>query len=262
MVKKIKTVRVLVFSGYGLNCEEETAYGFTLAGAKADIVHLNDVIDGRVKLQSYDIIAFPGGFAYGDDTGSGKAYANRVKGYLEKDLSAFLKEGKLMIGICNGFQVLTQIGLLPGALTFNDSNRYTDRWVDLAVEGESPWLKGMKTLSAPIAHGEGKFVAPKKELAELKKKKQIAFRYMKGETASYQDLPANPNGALEDIAGVLSHGGRVLGMMPHPDRSLFATQMPNWPLVKERSRRTGEGFSEYGEGLQIFRNGVEYFNKR
>ncbi len=254
-------VKVLVFSGYGLNCEEETAYGFTLAGAKADIVHLNDVIDGRVKLSDYHILAFPGGFAYGDDTGSGKAYANRVKNHLEKELQAFLKQKKLIIGICNGFQILTQIGLLPGALTFNDSNRYTVRWVDMEVAGESPWLAGIKTLSAPTAHGEGKFVASTKELAELKKKKQIAFRYVKGEMATYQDLPANPNGALENIAAVLSHEGRVFGIMPHPDRALFAAQLPDWPLRKEEARRTGETMPEYGPGLPIFKNGVDYFLK-
>jgi phosphoribosylformylglycinamidine synthase len=264
MVKK--PVKVLVFSGYGLNCEEEVAYGFTLAlagqaGAKADIVHLNDVIDGRVKLSNYHILAFPGGFAYGDDTGSGKAYANRVKNHLEKELQAFLKQKKLIIGICNGFQILTQIGLLPGALTFNDSNRYTVRWVDMKVEGESPWLKGMTTLSAPIAHGEGKFVAPKKELAKLKKKKQVALRYVKGEMSTYQDLSANPNGSMENVAGVLSHEGRVFGLMPHPDRALFATQSPDWPLRKEHYRRVGEPFPEYAEGLQIFKNGVEYFLK-
>ncbi len=258
--------RVLIFSGYGLNCEEETAYGFTLAGASTDIVHINDVIDGRVKLKDYQILAFPGGFSYGDDTGSGKAYANRVRNHLGKELKDFLKRdtprqsrGKLIIGICNGFQILTQLGLLPGALTFNDSNRYIDRWVDLKPEGDSPWLRGIEKLSVPIAHGEGKFIADKKTLAELKKKKQVAFRYVKGETSTYQDLPANPNGAMENIAGVLSHKGRVLGMMPHPDRHLFSIQRPDWPLLKEQAKRAGTLLPEHGQGLQIFKNGVEYF---
>lgn len=260
MKKTKQKVRVLVFSGYGLNCEEETAYAFTLSGAKADIVHLNDVIDGRIKISHYDILAFPGGFAYGDDTGSGKAYANKVKNHLEKELHAFLKAKKLIIGICNGFQILTQLGILPGALTFNDSNRYTVRWVDMEVEGESPWLKGITKLSAPTAHGEGKFVASKKKLAELKKKKQIALRYVKGETTMYQDLPKNPNGSMEDISGVLSYEGRVFGLMPHPDRALFAMQLPDWPLRKDESRRSSKAFPQYGPGLQIFKNGVEYFS--
>lgn len=258
---KNKPVKALVFSGYGLNCEEEAAYGFTLAGAKTDIVHINDIIDGKVKLKDYHILAFPGGFAYGDDTGSGKAYANRVKNHLSKELAQFIKEKKLIIGICNGFQILTHLGLLAGNLTFNASNRYSDRWTDMQVEGDSPWLKGIKTISAPIGHGEGRYVAPKKLLAELKKRKQIALRYIKGETVTYQNLPGNPNGSSENIAGVLSHEGRVFGLMPHPDRALFATSLPQWPLLKERSRRTGEAFPSEGPGVQIFRNGVEYFQK-
>ncbi len=262
-----RAVRVLVFAGYGLNCEEETAYGFELAGAKADIVHLNDIVAGKKKLSDYHILAFPGGFAYGDDTGSGKAYANRIKNHLEKELTKFLKEKKLIIGICNGFQILTQLGILAGALTYNDSNRYIDRWVDLKSEGmavgknESPWLTGIEKLSLPIAHGEGKFVADQKTLAALTKKKQVAFRYVKGEMCEYQDLPANPNGAMENIAGVLSHEGRVLGMMPHPDRALFSIQLPNWPKKAEAALRAGAPLSDFGPGLQIFRNGVGYFMK-
>ncbi len=256
----MKKIKVLVFSGYGLNCEEEARYGFELAGADAEIVHINDVIDGKVKLETYQILAFPGGFAYGDDTGSGKAYANRVKNHLWKPLQKFIKDGKLVIGICNGFQILTQLGLLPGALTFNESNRYSDRWTDMVVEGiESPWLKGMTKLSAPIGHGEGRYIADKKTLAALKKNKAVALRYVKGETADYQDLPANPNGATDNIAGVLAHKGRVFGLMPHPDRALFTTNLPNWPLAAEKAKRSGEAFPINGPGLQIFKNGVAYF---
>jgi phosphoribosylformylglycinamidine synthase len=260
---KTKTPRVLVFAGYGLNSEEEAAYGFTLAGAKADIVHLNDVIDGRVKLKDYHILAFPGGFAYGDDTGAGKAYGNRIKNHLMPDLMKFIAERKLVIGICTGFQILAHAGLLPGAVTFNDSNRYSDRWVDMKVEGESPWLKGVSTISCPIAHGEGKFYADSATLAKLKKEKAVALRYMKGETATYQDLPANPNGSIGNIAGILAHEGRVFGLMPHPDRALFSHQLPNWPLTKEKAKRASprRSLAEEGPGVQIFRNGVNYFSK-
>src|SRR3989338_6706631 len=137
---KRNNVKVLVCSGYGLNCEEETAYAFHLAGAKADIIHINDVIVGIVSLSDYHILAFPGGFAYGDDTGAGKAYANRVKNHLSKDIQKFISDGKLIIGICNGLQILSQMELLPGAFVHNSNNRYTDRWVDMKVEGDSPWL--------------------------------------------------------------------------------------------------------------------------
>ncbi len=254
-----KTIKVLVFSGYGLNCEEEAAYGFTLAGAEAHIVHINDIIDRRVSIDRYSILCLPGGFAYGDDTGAGKAYGNRIRNHLGKDLGEFITSGKLVIGICNGFQILSQLGILPGALTFNDNNRYTDRWVDMKVESDSPWLKGIKTLSSPIAHGEGKFYGDKKTLAKMKKEKSVALRYYKGETAAYQNLSANPNGSMENIAGVTSNKGRVFGLMPHPDRALFSTQLPNWSVKKEIAMREGETFPEYGPGLQIFKNGVSFF---
>src|SRR3989338_5082256 len=175
--------KVIVLAGYGLNCEDETAYAFNLAGAQADIVHINDLINGRKNLKQYQIMAIPGGFSYDDDTGSGKAYANRLKNHLAQDLASFTNGDRLVIGICNGFQVLTNLGFLPGALTFNSNARYTDRWVDLKITGDGPWLKDIKTLSVPIAHGEGKFYADKRTLNKLKKDKAIgiAAKYFKGE---------------------------------------------------------------------------------
>src|SRR3989344_1472917 len=186
--KKLKP-KILVFSGYGLNCEEETKFAFDFAGGVADIVHINDLIGGLVKIKDYDILAFPGGFSYGDDTGSGKAYANKVKNHLMKDIETFISQNKLVIGICNGFQILTNLGILPGALTFNQNARYLDRWVDLKVENnQSPWLKGIEKISLPIAHGEGKFYTDTKTLKQLNHKNKIAVRYVKGEVDAYQDL--------------------------------------------------------------------------
>ncbi len=252
--------RVLVFAGYGLNCEEETKYAFELAGATADIAHINDLIDGKKKLKNYNILAFPGGFSYGDDTGSGKAYANKVRNHLMGDINVHIAKGGLVLGICNGFQILTNLGLLPGALTYNDGARYQDRWVDVKVENSgSPWLKNIDTLSLPIAHGEGKFFADEKTLKILNKEKQIAVKYFKGEIAEYQGQTTNPNGALEDIAGVLAHEGRVLGMMPHPERALFITQLPQFSLLKEKAKREGLKLPKHGPGFQIFKNAVEYF---
>ncbi len=254
--------KILVFSGYGLNCEEETKFAFDSAGGEAEIVHINDLIAGKKKLKNYQILAFPGGFSYGDDTGSGKAYANKVKNHLQKDLQDFIaRKDTLIIGICNGFQILTNLGLLPGALTFNSGARYLDRWVDVKVVGKSPWLTGIITLSLPIAHGEGKFFAETEKLAKLKKNGQIAFKYFKGDIDKYLDLPANPNGALQDIAGVTAYDGRVLGMMPHPERAMFTTQLPNYPLLKEKSRRAGTKLPPHGPGLQIFKNAINYFKK-
>lgn len=266
----MSNTKILIFSGYGLNCEEETKYAFELAGGKADIVHINDLIDGRYSLKDYQIIAFPGGFSYGDDTGSGNAYANKVRNHLWNDLQDFVKRDTLAIGICNGFQIIVNLGLLPAlnwqygdreaGLLHNSSARYIDRWVDLKVKNKSPWLKNISTLSVPIAHGEGRFYASEKTVEEIKKKKLIALKYVHGEICEYQNLPANPNGSLEDIAGITDESGRILGLMPHPERSLFFTQLPQWTFLKEQYLRKKEKIPEFGPGLQIFKNAVEYFS--
>lgn len=252
--------KVIILSGYGLNCENETALAFNLAGGEADIVHINDLIANKKMLAQYQILTIPGGFSYGDDTGSGKAYANKLNNHLKDVLTKFAEGDKLIAGICNGFQILTQTGLLPGALNFNEKPRYTDRWVDVKLQSKSPWLKGIKTLSVPIAHGEGRFYADAKTLAIMKKQKQIAAVYYKGEICNYQDLEKNPNGSMFDIAMITSLNGKILGTMPHPERAMFFTQLPNWPVVKEKLIRAGKKIPEHGPGLEIFRNAVEYFN--
>lgn len=261
--------KVLIFAGYGLNCDEETKYAFDTAGASADVAHINDVIDGRYKISDYQILVFQGGFAYGDDTGSGNAYANKLRNHLWKELFAFIKRDTLVIGICNGFQILVNLGLLPAldgkygerqvALVNNDNARYTVRFTDLQVENGSPWLKNISQLSIPIAHGEGKLYASDEILKKMKKRDQIALRYIKGEMCNYLDLPGNPNGSIDDIAGVTDTTRRIFGLMPHPERAIFYTQFPNWPLLKEEYIRTGQKLPKEGPGLQIFRNAVSYF---
>src|ERR1035437_11002276 len=149
-----KKPKVIIMSGYGLNCEEETKFAFDSVGGEAHIVHINDLVANPKMLSKYDIMVFPGGFSYGDDTGSGKAYANKFKNHLAKELAEFLSRDTLVIGICNGFQIITNLGILPGALTYNKNGKYLDRWVDLEVVGSprhggasSPWLKGIKKIS-------------------------------------------------------------------------------------------------------------------
>ncbi len=257
-----KKPNIIILSGYGLNCEEDTKFAFEQAGGVATIVHINDLIEKPTMLKKFQILAVPGGFSYGDDTGSGKAYANKLHSKLGKHIEAFMKRDTLSIGICNGFQILTAGGFLPGALAHNDSARYIDRWVDLDVVGTSPWLVGMKRVSLPIAHGEGKYVIDEKGLAELKKNKAVAFTYARGTMCEYMDLPANPNGALEDIAGVLSHDGRVLGMMPHPERGISFFQRPDWQVQKEIAVRAGKKVNERGDGMVLFENAIKYFNKK
>ncbi|OGJ12155.1 phosphoribosylformylglycinamidine synthase I [Candidatus Nomurabacteria bacterium RIFOXYC2_FULL_36_8] len=252
----IKKPKILIMSGYGLNCEEETKFAFESVGGKADIVHINDLITEPKMLSKYQILVFPGGFSYGDDTGSGKAYANKFKNHLSKELEEFLSQDTLAIGICNGFQILTSLGVLPGALTHNKNGQYIDRWVDLKSIGKSPWLTGIKDISLSIAHGDGRYLISSKEYKEMVKNKQIAFTYTSGEICKFQSLEANPNGAMHDIAGILGYQGRVLGMMPHPERAQFFHQTPLWQTKKNKKRKTDEG-----AGLILFKNAINYFNK-
>ena len=266
----MKKPKTLIFSGYGFNCEEELSYAFTQAGGEADIIHVNDLIDRPTLLTRYQILAFPGGFAYGDDTGSGNAYASKVRNHLWEEVENFVTGDHLVIGICNGFQVLVNLGLLPAmggkygtrevALLPNESARYTVRWVDVKSESNSPWLSGVQTLMLPIAHGEGKMSMSSKTLKELEKKNMIALRYVQGEICDYQKLKANPTGTISDIAGITDESGKVFGLMPHPERAMFFTQLPHWTHLKETYLRVGAKLPEVGPGAAIFINAVKYFS--
>lgn len=242
--------KALVFTGYGLNCEEETAFAFETAGAKADIVHINDLIEKKSLLDRYQIMAVPGGFSYGDDTGSGNAYAAKIRNHLWDKIQQFISKDKLVIGICNGCQILTHLGVFGEvAFTHNDNRRYTDTWIELKVENKSPWLADIESFDLPIAHGEGKFVADQKTLNNLKKQGRVALRYM----------GVNPNGSLDDIAGITDKTGRILGLMPHPERAMFFTQLPDWPLQKEKLIRNNLPLPKLVDGIKIFQNAVSYF---
>lgn len=242
---------VLVFSGYGLNCEEETAFAFRLAGGSPDIIHINDLIASPGKIRRYQIIAIPGGFSYGDDTGAGNAYARKLNHHIGKELWKYIDGDRLVIGICNGFQILVALGFLfpRVALLPNDSGRYTVRWVDLRVENTTPWLTGITTLFLPIAHGEGKLYAEVTTLTAMKRSGHIAMRYTNG----------NPTGTVDNIAGLTDESGRILGLMPHPERAIFFTQLPHWTYLKEKYQREGKPIPKYGPGLKIFQNAVNYF---
>lgn len=261
--------RTLVLSGYGLNCEEETKFAFELGGGQADIIHVNDLIAAPELLEKYQILALPGGFSYGDDTGSGNAFANKLRHHLGDALHAFVARETLVIGICNGFQIIANLGLVPAmhqdytrpavALTTNDSSQYLDRWVDLKIAGKSPWFEGIEKLSLPIAHGEGKLFADKSVLAELVKNRQVALQYESGEICEYLDLPANPNGSVDDIAAITDTSGRILGMMPHPERAVTFTQLPHWPLAADQLRRNKKPLPQQGPGLALFKNAAGWF---
>lgn len=262
------TPNVMVLKDHGTNCEEESKYAFGLVGGKAEIIHMEDLIRKPSDLLLYQILNFPGGFSHGDDTGAGLAEAHRVRNNFIDELLEFIERGGLILGVCNGFQVLATLGLVPAlngyenieaALTPNEIPRYNCRWVDLEFKGDGPWLRGLDRMSFPIAHGEGGFYAPDETLEQINKNGLVAARYVEGEACKYQSLEPNPNGSLENIAGITDPSKRILGMMPHPERAIELTQLLTWPLLKAQYRGDGRELPEEGPGLQIFRNGVEYF---
>jgi len=263
--------KALVLTGYGINCDHETKFAFEAAGGEAERVHINDLIENMRKLSDYQILAFPGGFSYGDDIASGRVLGNKFISNLKDDLKRFVEDGKLVIGICNGFQVITKCGLITddekplerqrATLTYNDSNRYEDRWVHLNAATENcVFTRGIDKMYLPVAHGEGKFFATDEVLQNLNDNGQIVLRYAK-EDGSLADgsYPENPNGAPEDIAAVCDRTGRAFGMMPHPERFLSFINHPRWTAIKERLLREGKEIPEVGDGLAIFKNAVSYF---
>lgn len=264
--------RVCVLTGYGINCDDETRFAFASVGADARVVHINDIIENRKMLNDFQIFAFPGGFSYGDDTGSGKALANRIMNNLRDEFERFLERDTLMLGICNGFQVMVNLGIVPAlekkignpqaALMHNQSSRYICRWVDLEVEKGtvSVFLHGLQRLHVPVAHGEGNFYASAITLDALEERNLIALRYAKpGGGRANGEYPFNPNGSLRDIAAICDATGRRMGMMPHPERNIFFTHRDDWTYLREKCRREGKEIPEEGEGLSIFKNAVRYF---
>jgi phosphoribosylformylglycinamidine synthase I len=264
--------RVLVLTGYGINCDDETQYAFERAGAVAHIVHINDIISRPDFLSGYQIFVFPGGFSYGDDMGSGKALANRIKNNLIDEFKGFVERDTLILGICNGFQVMVNIGLVPGleqrlghpevSLERNTSCRYECRWVDLTIErgSRSIFAEGIEALHIPVAHGEGSFYAPEVTLKRIEEESLVVMRYVKPDSSPANgEFPYNPNGSLNDIAALADRSGRILGMMPHPERNILFTQRDNWTAIAERIRREGGTVPEEGEGFRIFLNAVRYF---
>ncbi len=261
--------KVLVLTGYGINCDEETCWAFARAGGDARIVHVNDVVDGRVRLADWHVLAVPGGFSYGDDTGSGKALANRLRNNLRDALWEFAGGDRLVIGICNGFQVLTCLGLLPSpetraaavGLSHNAQARYECRWVDCRAE-DSPcvFTRGLGTIRIPVAHGEGRFTTGEDTHAAMVARRQIALRYARPDgTPAGGRFPCNPNGSMDDIAGICDRSGRIFGLMPHPERAFHFLQRDDWPARAAALRRAGEPLPAFADGQRIFANAVAYF---
>ncbi|MDP2652514.1 MAG: phosphoribosylformylglycinamidine synthase I [Candidatus Omnitrophota bacterium] len=259
--------KVLVLRTAGVNCDMETQFAFRSCGAQADLVHINQLLRGETALGDYHILALPGGFSYGDDIASGRIVANELRILLGEQVKKFMADGKLIIGICNGFQVLVKAGILPdlslcgpgkiqaATLTNNDSGKFEDRWVRLKSGGRCVWTEGLgEIIYLPVAHGEGKFFV--EDTALLKKWEengQIVFRYCSAGGGRPQ-YPDNPNGSMDDIAGITDPTGRILGLMPHPERHFLFTQHPFWTRLEKKGR--------FGHGAKIFENGVRYVRER
>jgi phosphoribosylformylglycinamidine synthase len=264
-------IHVCVLTGYGLNCDRETAYAFELAGARARRVHINSLIDGSESLDGFQMLAFIGGFSWGDDHGAGVIQAVRMKTNIGGQILSFVEKGNLVIGICNGFQTLVNLGLLPGfdgdyrtrtvAVTYNDCGRFRDDWVHLKVNSGAPcvFTRGMERLELPIRHGEGKFYAEPAVMERLASGGQVVLQYALADGSPAEGrFPFNPNGSLSDVAGICDSTGRVFGLMPHPEAFNHWTNHPDWPRDKAYRRRHGGEIPSITPGVQLLKNGVDY----
>lgn len=244
--------KAIVLRAAGTNCQMEAVYCISKAGFAVDVVHVSELVSRAKKLVDYDFLVVPGGFSCGDYLGAGKVFSNKIMFNLESEVKEFAASEKLVIGICNGFQVLVKTGLLPNlsgrteqecTLAINDSGGFQCRWVELkALESKCVFTKGIDYLRAPIAHGEGRFYATQATIGKLFEKKMVPFTYVK-----------NPNGSLGDIAGVCDKSGRIFGLMPHPERNNSQLNDPN---STEKNDLAGEG-----KGMKIFRNAREFFKR-
>ncbi len=258
------TPNVIILRAPGTNCDMETAFAFEQAGAKSETLHINRLLEKPDIFERFQILCIPGGFSFGDDIAAGRIFGNLMQHHLAEQLEKFKAEGKLILGICNGFQVLMKSPVLlesgsekgPAAtLTLNDSGRYKDRWVRLETKNEKcVFLKGIERMYLPVAHAEGKFVTRDEEtLGQLDRAGQLALKYVSQQASggSPVEFPDNPNGSQADVAGVCDSTGRVLGLMPHPERHIDPTQHPRWTRGEAKSA---------GDGLQVFINAVRYFS--
>ena len=243
----------MILRAPGTNCDIETAFAFEQAGGIAERLHLNRLLENPSLAQAFQILCIPGGFSYGDDVGAGRIFANQIRHHLVDSLREFRDADKLILGICNGFQILMKSGLLdtddqqgPAAtMTWNDSGRFIDRWTQLRIEdrlSRSVFLTGIQQMFLPVAHAEGKFVTrDRRSLDRFDQNGQLVLRY---------EPSQNPNGAISDVAGMCDKTGRVLGMMPHPERFIDPTHHPQWTRLASLA---------VGDGLRLFQNAVDFF---
>ena len=249
-------VKVIILRAPGTNCDAETAFAFQQAGAEATLVHVNQLIRHEERLADYQVMVIPGGFTYGDDIAAGKILANELRLKLGEDIIRFIEAGGLILGICNGLQVLVKAGFLPEpsnggsprlTLANNDSGKFECRWVHLEVNQASPcvFTRGVEHMYIPVAHGEGKVVAEPEILPEL----NVVVRYTDEHGNAQAGYPHNPNGSVDNIAGICDASGRIFALMPHPERHIRGTQHPQWTRL---------GAKKYGDGFPVFLNAVKW----
>ena len=250
--------KVLILRAPGTNCDQETGFAFQLAGGDPHYMHINQLIERPSVINEFQFLCLPGGFSYGDDIAAGRILASQMESALADTLGTFHSDGKLILGICNGFQILIKSGFLlkadeqglPATLTWNESGRFIDCWVNLkADDSQCVFLDGIEQMYLPIAHAEGKFVARNHDILQgLKDNHQLALTYCPGGGLIEEQF--NPNGSTADVAGVCDPTGRIFGLMPHPERHIDPTHHPRW---------TREGLRKQGDGLALFQNAVRYF---
>lgn len=247
--------RALILKAPGTNCDEETATAWTLAGASVETRYFARVLDDSACLDAFQILTIPGGFSFGDDLGAGRIFASRIGTILHESLMKFRDRGGLILGVCNGFQVLVRAGLLPGGentkttLARNASGHFEGRWVRLRTTGgKTPFLTSSETIELPVAHGEGRFLmSSASDVESLDAQGQIVLKYVDSDDQPTEVFPANPNGSILGTAGVCDSTGRVFGLMPHPERFVDPYHHPRWTRMGPKSE---------GDGLRIFRNAV------
>ena len=258
---------ILILTGYGANCEAESTWAWQMAGGNPRMIHLHDLLERPSQLSQFKALMFIGGFSFGDHMGSGQVLAMRLRSRAKEEIVNFILKGNLVLGVCNGFQVMVKLGLLPGfdgdylnrriTLTHNDCGYFQNFWVKLGFESQSPcvFTRGIKSMPLPVRHGEGKIITlDRNVLARIEKERCVVCRYIDSRTGKpTMRFPANPNGSMNSIAGLCDPTGRVFGLMPHPEAYLFPENNPQW----QRQKNTGS-LPTHGLGLKIFQNAVKH----
>lgn len=264
---RTKQIKALVLTGYGLNCENETAIAIRNSGAQVQLIHLNDLLGNPSELLHVHLLVFIGGFSFGDHLGAGTVLANRLKFRLGPTIKEFVNDGKLVIGICNGFQTIARLGLVPAlnkshfepqvALAPNEKGKFRDDWVTLVSNPKSPckFTKELDIITLPIRHGEGKFIAMDDAILDrIEKENLVSLRYADPDTGKPTlEFPYNPNGSVNAIAGICDPTGRIFGLMPHPEAYLSPFNHPQWVAKKIKGTLEKKGI-----GQVIFQNAIDF----